>query len=53
MFSLNLLQVNETLRDFHFIPNLQASESRSSLTCAVTCRLNYNETAQNLQLGAK
>ena len=21
--------------------------------CAVPCRLNYNETAQNLQLGAK
>jgi len=41
-----LLQVNKTLRDFHFIPNLQASESRSSLTCAVPCRLNYNTTAQ-------
>ena len=34
-------------------PNLQASESRSSLTGAVPYRLNYDETAQNLQLGAK
>ncbi len=53
MFLLKVLQMGETLRDFHFIPNLQASESRSSLTCAVPWRINYNETAQNLQLGAK
>jgi len=45
------LRVNKTLRDFHFIPNLQASEFRSSLTCAVPCRVNYNETAQICSLG--